>query len=570
MTAGTARGAPAGGAAVSQRLARGRLVAVVLASTLARPAAAEPCATADVSPRKVVRITGYPSFFFRAYPISEAIAYIRAGSEDTRYRGLSNYRVDMNEPDDHVREMMITGFLDPVPTPDEKWMIRPMTMWGGGIAFDSIEFERRQAAARASDRTSNAVREPLFVDRTLDGVYPSTALLRSSGGVRTYRVIVEQRAASSGLFFRDYRATDRPGTTPAISPVGTAKRLCANLSPADGDLPFYTPMLSKDGKRLSASDRKTRTTKIYDVDEDGSCRERLDLGMPTGKADFSFDGRRIAFHVDEHHHEPTAFFSGVADRLAKDVVVVDLRETGDRLEAASIRRLTTARRLGDGSYYPSFRADGSIVYLQQEGDYFRFVLVDPDQAPRVPFTRVSGCDPISTRDFAALAALGALWSVTCRGAEPADGTEAARLALGLDPIGCRELVRAEKGRVRNRAPRVTEADLLAACPTTGPGPAPVPSIVGARKPVIANARDLVQARCQGCHNGGGHPLNFDALTQEQAYAALSRVARGDARVKPIAGDTTAPMPLGTRLSAQEIDAINGFLAERIAVLSPRR
>ena len=61
------------------------------------------------------------------------------------------------------------------------------------------------------------------------------------------------------------------------------------------DLQLSLPILSKDGREMSARDERTGTTKVFRLGPNGACREVFDSGMQTTKATFNYDGALLAF-----------------------------------------------------------------------------------------------------------------------------------------------------------------------------------------------------------------------------------------------------------------------------------
>ena len=119
------------------------------------------------------------------------------------------------------------------------------------------------------------------------------------------------------------------------------------------------PLISKDGRRVTTFVRGSVVVRGR-----LECGGVLDTGLPGGKADFSFDGRHIAFHVPR------------AGTRVYDVVVVDT-------EARTSRTITGA--LAGSSLFPSWTADGRINFRYDGDDYRGFVTAsDVLSAPARP------------------------------------------------------------------------------------------------------------------------------------------------------------------------------------------
>lgn len=107
------------------------------------------------------------------------------------------------------------------------------------------------------------------------------------------------------------------------------------------------PLVSKDGRRATVF--VDGDVAVRDV---GDCDNVIDSGLQGAKADFSFDGRYIAFHVQRS--------TGVGSEIA--VVDTKLR---------TLRRLTG---LLGSSLFPSWTRDGDISFRYESPDYRGFVI----------------------------------------------------------------------------------------------------------------------------------------------------------------------------------------------------
>jgi hypothetical protein len=128
------------------------------------------------------------------------------------------------------------------------------------------------------------------------------------------------------------------------------------------------PLISKDGRYITTFVRGAVVVRGR-LD----CAHTIETGLPGGKADFSFDGRYIAFHVPR------------PGTKVYDVVVVD---TAKR----TIRTLTST--LAGSSLFPSFTADGRINFRYDGDDYRGFitasdVLSVPERPLPAPMARTA-------------------------------------------------------------------------------------------------------------------------------------------------------------------------------------
>jgi hypothetical protein len=285
--------------------------------------------------------------------------------------------------------------------------------------------------------------------------------------VTVYRMMFSGSRVLPAPGFRivDYTFTSSGGDL-SVAPT-KAMRLCPQIT---RDL--ATPFLSKDGRHVVAhdggSDDEPGTLKIFEitgVDPEGqttSCELRVDFGFSAGKADFSFDGRRLTFHISKHDYLTPFVNGGINAPAITDVVVTDLlRDDQGRFAGhGGLARVTTSTREGIGSYFPAFFPDGRVFYVansapKNSGDpkRFRFAVVDPDR--EVYFANLF-TDP-ERRDAAE--AIGELWLASCApGLKPFKTGEAPWAFMSLSRAQCEALV-----GERWTGDPATKTALLAAC-----------------------------------------------------------------------------------------------------------
>ena len=131
-------------------------------------------------------------------------------------------------------------------------------------------------------------------------------------------------------------------------------------------------MLSKTGRYIGGIDPKTEHTKIMEILENGDCVVRYDLRLKTGKLDFSYDDRKVAFHVSSKVgvdiQRVTRLRRYPSKKLNLNAMTFDLM-TG-RFE-----KVTECKGEFD-CYYPGFTRDGNLVYLQQAPNYnYEFIFL---------------------------------------------------------------------------------------------------------------------------------------------------------------------------------------------------
>lgn len=187
------------------------------------------------------------------------------------------------------------------------------------------------------------------------------------------------------------------------------------------------------------------------------------LGFAAGKADFSFDGSQLVFHISKHDYLTPFVNGGLKAPAITDIVVVDLaREAGGAITGvAGVSRLTTSTTEGAGHYFPAFFPDGKVFFVSNsvskdsaEPKRFRLSVADPAGARRV--TSVFATP--ARREAAE--AIGELWRSACEPpVQPFRPQEAAWAFLSLSAAQCRQLVE-ERWLPATDA---RKAGLLAAC-----------------------------------------------------------------------------------------------------------
>jgi len=105
------------------------------------------------------------------------------------------------------------------------------------------------------------------------------------------------------------------------------------------------PLISHDGKRVTTFVGGTVVVRSL-----SDCSYIFDTGLQGAKADFSWDGRYIAFHVPRAETDSSY-----------DIVVVDLRDS-------TVRNVTAS--LPGSSFYPNWTRDGRLSF-RYDGDEYR-------------------------------------------------------------------------------------------------------------------------------------------------------------------------------------------------------
>lgn len=274
------------------------------------------------------------------------------------------------------------------------------------------------------------------------------------------------KPAPPGFRVVDYTVT-RQGSAITVTPT-TPMRLCPQIT---RDL--ATPFISKDGRYVVAHDDskpdRPASLKIFEilatdpVAQTTTCAERVDFGFAAGKADFSFDGRQLVFHISKHDYLTPFVTGGLNAPAITDVVLVDLvRDASGRITGAGgVSRLTTSTTEGVGHYFPAFMPDGAVFVVsnlvpKNATGPKRFELRVLDAARE---RRLTSLFSVPARREQA-DAIGELWRQTCAPAlTPFRPQEASWAFASLSPTQCRQLVE-ERWLPATDA---RKASLLAAC-----------------------------------------------------------------------------------------------------------
>jgi len=353
---------------------------------------------------------------------------------------------------------------DAVATPDGRYMTVPSYYTPNGYVrfYDNEVLLSHLKNGEDADSV-----EPVFIHEH-EGVkqvfYQSLGHVRSdlseAGKLDVYRMIFSGTLNESGFRMVDYTFTEVGDriSAEASAPI----KLCPEIN---NDL--MTPFISKDGQYIAsytspiAEARHTAgaSLKIYqitDVDFEAgaaSCKEVVDLGFAAGKADFSFDGDSLTFHISNVNYL-TVFINGGAPALdsgergvlSTDVAVAKLTrdDSGVLSGVSGIARITTSEAIGTGRYFPAYLPDGNLYYIshtqteKEENRRFQIEVVDPEQE----FLKTNlFTDSLRTEQARAI---GQLWSDACRVAENYrfQPHELPWLLFSLSGEQCSELVKA--------------------------------------------------------------------------------------------------------------------------------
>ncbi len=504
-----------------------RLTTCSLLLTLSSPVYAAPdYCELDTSPRSQssVKLPFTPDYFISADPAGKYTAVISTGD--------GNRLVNMQTG----RDVAVPGGVDPVFTPDGRFLTLP-----GGVFYDMKDIEPLSSAGRDADEVDSAI------DTGEGGVYQSIGILPgSTERKKVYRYMDDSAGAS--YFDVEVEFDDR-GNMSGQRRLTESVSMCPEASNRD------TPMLSKDGKYLSILNFETNTTQIWRVDDNGSCKMMVDIGVPTGKVDFDFSTGstpKITFHVDEVTNN-WRYFSGVSSGQNKNVFVMELEKEGsgdhEKWNVESMAKVVSPNhnqnQLGNGSYYPRFRSDGTLVTVTGGGDDYYLDVFDANSLNYQPFNpeifsgRVlaqPSCSDQTKNAFGAQTALGWLWADVCSNyAGELRTSDLILIPLGMKRDKCLELIEekwtsrrgdfATRGAISgpggasdprsnldaSDVKRLDKADLIAACPQdSGAGGTDNDNTLdhggGSRELTVEG---VVGRRCIGCHESRNVVLTQD-------------------------------------------------------------
>jgi len=467
------------------------------------------CQTNDNKITKRFTPKGVPNYFFKASPDGKYIYYIA---------GNKNFRIDTKSGE----EVLLPGNADPVPSSDGKvlssinWRNRSVRDWSLNLMpmenWDVI----RNSSGGINDKT-------MFTDQSTRRTYQSVGVL----GDNKYRVLSFDDGTKE-LIIRDYELRNGKFIALQEKDIKITRKF------------LRLPMISRDGKELISLDVETNETVIYKFSKGVFSDEvnRLDevdrLEFPSGKGDFSYDGKKVVFHVTETLNKfmqrsgskevalPPRFNNKaevrnifVYDRKTKSVTPVTQNKVGN-------------------SYFPVFLKDGSLIYLdQQEGQKLSFVYSQiPKTAPR-SLERAKSCYSGDKFD-SVLTKLSNLWMKVCTKWEGA-GTGASKAMMLSMPLKlCLQLaIESKDENIRKMCVALKSSEIK------------IPSIAKEKSPI----KKMIKIKCQICHQNN-IPFSDEKNLAKYKDKILKRINSSDPAYR---------MPLGGSLSKQEIQDFKKYL-----------
>jgi hypothetical protein len=277
-------------------------------------------------------VVGLPGAYFRWVPYTRLIAY----ESDDRI-----YLLDLADR----QSRPAPGFVDFVPTPDGRYFVTP------GPADAGLEFFDAAEVLDAVDRGRGTAVQPIFADARMRDQYPSVGILQRDGSRTRYRVLTSW---FEGLLYRDYDVSvNASNGASSVRPVGEPVVPCRGMR-------LSTPIMAQSGREVAARDESTGTTKVFEMLEDGTCREVADLGAATSKVAWHASGQKLTFSTPRR---------GTA-RGEQGIFVFD-RRTGTTVRVP-------ASEGASGLAFPDFLGEEAVIFLvpaatYQGTSYFRVV-----------------------------------------------------------------------------------------------------------------------------------------------------------------------------------------------------
>jgi hypothetical protein len=296
-----------------------------------------------------LRIDKTSEYFFRPFPDGDRITYSD---------GTGNYINDFSTG----KEIAIQGIQDAFPTPD-----------GRGILI-----AEGQTGLRVYE-----VKDPtklIKTDTKMKGYYQSVGVMEDSGHEKKYRIMIDQWGA--GFFFKDYGERELFGQADITST--DPKPLCGNQK-------FLSlPMISKNGRMLSAFSAETHQTIIFAIDrQSGNCTPVQKLGVNTGKVDFSHDGKFITYaQVALQAYMPNKLNSRWMEYPFKSMVA-NVYERD--LASGKTRQLTHYTE--NSALYPAYDKNGKIITRKYLEHGTEFIKLDPKK--NIPWSESSDVSEVT-------------------------------------------------------------------------------------------------------------------------------------------------------------------------------
>lgn len=470
-----------------------RVIATSLTLLACSALANDVCSLKPAGADKVFRIQGVPGFFFKVHPDGKYLTFI-----ESEHNTLLDLRTG--------EELPTVGMIDPVWSPDGKFLTHPGTNFNEETGeMEGLQFYHSRDVLQAT--LDGTYRELKPFNSKLGGVYQSIGVKDGK-----YKIITDK----DGVSMADFEYSDEgPKQTSEIY------RPCQNIPSMGTDL----PMLSKDGRFLSAYDSQSGSTKIFKVNGK-NCDLSLDLGYGTGKVSFNADSSQIAFHVDQFSEFESGYFSGVGKDKIKNVVVLNLEESPEgKLTPSSWALASQVVKPGNGGYYPDFDKHGNVYFIEDVDNNFQMVKVSADtlefreMEENLLFGKKHcvSCNG-ETNVKSATDILAKMWVDICGKEDALPMHHYRELVLAIDTMECMKMV----NDFWTPSLEVSKEELLRTCPQAEPKK---PEEIGQWDPnQSADAETILKGRCMGCHRT---PKTYEVNTSIMVMTGPSKFEEED-------------------------------------------
>lgn len=380
------------------------IIAVLIFTHSISQANPDYCQVKPIEDVKKVSINAKASYFFRVFPNDDKVSFAADGI---------NMILDL----DSKAIVKLPGTYDPVPLGD---LIMSVPNKTEGMAYYSI----------SEILKGNAAPPLLYRSVKMNGVYQSTGKMSSGKGFDIFGIIA---AGAKEIQFQKIKVTYEP--TLKVEPEAEMESLCRGWD-------IKMPMLSKTGEELSGFDVSAGVSKIWRLDlQTKACIEVDNLGMFAAKADFSYDAKKLAFHLSAN-----GFSYKLKNNGSGEIDWVERPTTEMSQSVFQYDRVTKSLTKisfnppGSNAYYPVYQKDGSILYaLVEPSGASHFELIRPSQ---ISSGRMALVNPRDTYKVLSSIAIGKIWNFACSPKLEIKSPEALSLiALGMNQKNCRDLVR---------------------------------------------------------------------------------------------------------------------------------
>lgn len=374
------------------------ILAAIIFSQLTAKASANYCQPKPQADIKRVKVETAASFFFRVFPSADKVSFASSNV---------NYVMDLN-----TRNVVkIPGIYDPVPM---------------GESVMSIPSKKHGMAYYSIPEILSGTDQPTLLYRSdnMKGVYQSTGLLKKGSGYNIYAIIA---AGANEIQYQKLKVTYTPSLK--VEPVSEIISLCEGID-------IKMPMLSKTAQELSGFDVSAKASKIWRINPDTkTCVEVDNLKMFAAKADFSYDSKKLTFHLSANGftYRLKENGSGEVDWIERPTAEMSQRVFEyDRVKKTLTKISSNSE--GSNAYYPVYQKDGSILYALLEADgEFSFELIRPKRIAALTALN-------STEKIRSATTIGKFWNFSCTPhSEVKSQEQLIDITLGLSKNDCLNL-----------------------------------------------------------------------------------------------------------------------------------